>query len=572
MMRARIEAFGELRFAWLLLGLGMCVSATWMIIAGDGLIFVNDDIFYYTQYVAHGFSDLRPTDGVEYFLAPSNGHLQVLGKLFYRGLFEVFGTNYAVFRAFDVAGVMVCVGLFFALARRRVGPLVALVPCLSLLFLGYAWESFLWAFDLHTIYALALGLGAILTLQRDDRKGNVWACVLLILSISMIELGLAFAAGIAIAVLLRPDRLRRAWIFVVPLVLYGCWWIWSRHFDQPSIAYENVKLIPMTVTDALAAVCGSVFGLNHTGPGVFQPTTGITGWASALAALAVVALVWRISRGRVPRTLWIFLVVVVAYWVLIALGNRAPDSSRYIFVGTLLVFLVAVDALAGRRLPAVVVLAALGVVVFAIPPNVAKLYDGRGPQLNDATNTRVEYAMLDLVEGSGVPPGYTPGNDKRVADRGGHVFTSLNAKDYYEAADRFGHLGMSLDELRGESVQRREIADATLIGALRIGLEPVVPPAAPQDCPSSLDGRPGKGVFFFPPRRGTLLGSRAKQPIDVSLGRFGTGGAGVSLGSLGPGDWASIELPTDAAPEQWWIVLDGPVYVCPLAAGQASAG
>lgn len=570
-MRQRIEAVDEYRLAWILLVAGMCVSATWMMIAGGGLVFVNDDVFYYAQYVAHG-SIIEPAHGLEYFLAPSNGHLQVLGKLLYRALFELFGTNYAVFRAVDVGGVMICIGLFFEISRRRVGPLVALVPCLSLLFLGFAWESFLWAFDLHTIYALALGLGAIVALQRGSRGGDIAACVLLTLSISMIELGLAFSAGVAVAVMLRPDRWRRVWIFLVPLVLYGCWWVWSRHFDQPSIAYENVKLIPMTVTDALAAVCGSVFGLNHTGPGVFQPTTGITGWASALAALAVVALVWRISRGRVPRTLWIFLVVVVAYWVLIALGNRAPDSSRYIFVGTLLVFLVAADALAGARLPAVAVFAALGVVVFAIPPNVAKLYDGRGPQLNDATNTRVEYAMLDLVEGSGVPPGYTPGNDKRVADRGGHVFTSLNAKDYYEAASHFGHLGMSLDELRGESVQRREIADATLIGALRIGLEPAVPPVAPQDCPSSLDGRPGKGVFFFPPRPGTLLGSRAKQPIDVSLGRFGTGGAGVSLGSLDPGDWASIELPPDAAPEQWWIVLDGPVYVCPLAADQASAG
>ena len=59
---------------------------------------------------------------------------------------------------------MACVALFFELARRRVGPMVALVPCLSLLFLGYAWESFLWAFDLHTIYALAFGLCALLAL------------------------------------------------------------------------------------------------------------------------------------------------------------------------------------------------------------------------------------------------------------------------------------------------------------------------------------------------------------------------------------------------------------------------
>jgi len=561
------------RLAWLLLLAAMCASATWMMIAGDGLTFVNDDIFYYAQYVVHGTGDIRPSHGVEYFLAPSNGHLQVLGKLIYRAIFEVFGANYAVFRAFDVAGVMVCVGLFFALARRRVGSLVALVPCLSLLFLGYAWESFLWAFDLHTIYALALGLGAILVLQRGDRKGDIAACCLLILSIAMIELGLAFAVGIAVAVLLRSDRWRRVWIFLVPIVLYGAWWLWAQHFDQPSIELANVKLIPLTVTNAIAAIAGSVFGLNPTGPGVFQPTTGITGWGSALGALAAVALAWRVSRGGVPRTLWIFLGVAVSYWILIALGGRGADSSRYIFAGTLLVFLVAADALAdalaGARLPAVAVFVALGVVAFAIPPNIAKLYDGRGPQLNDATTSRVEYAMLDLVRGP-IPPEYAPGKDERVTDLGGSVFTPMPAGDYLEAAERFGHLGMPLSELREQSLERREIADASLIGALALKLRPAARPADPSSCPSSLDGRPGKGVFFDSPHGGTLLGSRSGRPVHVSLGRFGQGGPGVKLGTLPPHRWATLALPRDSARDRWWIVVDGPTYVCPLPFGAAT--
>jgi hypothetical protein len=563
-MQRRIEAIGEHRLAWSLLVLAMCVSATWMMIAGEGLLFVHDDIFYYMQFVAHGW-DIEPAHGLEYFFAPSNGHLQVLGKLLYRGLFETVGANYAVFRAVNVAGVMVCVALFFELARRRVPPLVALVPCLSLLFLGYAWESFLWAFDMHTIYALALGLGAILALERGDRRGDVAACVLLVLSVAMIELGLAFVVGVAISVLLRPDRLRRSWIFLVPTALYGCWWIWSRHFDQPAIEWQNVKLIPITVTDALAAVVGSVFGLNPTGEGTFEPLTGVTAWGSALAALAVAALILRVARGKVPRTMSISLGVVLAYWVLIALGNRPPDSSRYVFVGALLVFLVAADALAGARLPKPAVLAALCVVALAIPPNVAKLYDGRGPQLNDATNTRIEYAMLELARGE-VPPHYQAGEDKKVADRGGHVFTSLEAEDYFEAADRFGSLAMPLDELRDESLERREIADATLVGAFRLELDPAAAPADPAACPSSLEGRPGNGVFFFPPRRGALLGSRTQRPIAVAAGRFGEGSSGVEVGELKPGAWAELSLPIDAAPDRWWLVVDGPVYVCPLGA------
>jgi hypothetical protein len=560
---AEAGAASRTALAWLVLGAAMCASATWMMIAGDGLNFTNDDLFYYAQYVVYGTSDIRVSDGgLEYFLAPSNGHLQLLGKLLYRGVFETVGANYAVFRAVNVTGLMLCVGLFFELARRRVGPWVALVPCLSLLFLGFAWEAFIWAFDLHTTYALALGLGAILALQRGDRRGDVVACILLTLSIAMIELGLAVAVGIAVAVLLRPDRWRRAWIFLIPVALYGCWWLWAAKFDHPAVELANVKLIPQTVTDSLAAIAGSVTGLNPTGEGVFEPLVGVTGWGSALAALAALALVWRISRGGVPRTLWVFLAVVLAYWALIAIGGRAPDSSRYIFAGTLLVFLVAADALAGARLPKAAALAALAIVALAIPPNLAKLGDGRGPQLEDATNSRIEYAMLDLVEGP-IPPEYAPGKDKRVTDLGGIVFTPMPAGDYLEAAERFGPLGMPLDELRGESQERREIADASLVGALGLELEPASPPADPGACPSSLEGRPGSSVFFDTPRQGVLLGSRAERPTSVAVGRFGTGGPGLALGELAPGNWARLEFPPDRAPDPWFVVLDGPAYACP---------
>jgi len=284
---------------------------------------------------------------------------------------------------------------------------------------------------------------------------------------------------------------------------------------------------------------------------------------NTLAPLAGIALLlWRLWRGGLPRTIWIFAGVALAYWSLIALGGRAPDSSRYIFAGTLLVFLVAADALAGRHIPALAALAALALVALAIPPNVDKLYDGRGPQLNDATTSRVEYAMLDLVRGP-IPPEYAPGKDERVTDLGGSVFTPMPAGDYLEAAARFGHLGMPLAELRRQNLERREIADASLVGALGLRLRPAPPPRRPAACPSSLDGRPGHPVFFDPPPGGALLGSRSRRPVAVSLGRFASGGPGIHIGRLEPGSWAELALPADDAPDAWRVVLNGPAYVCP---------
>ena len=111
-------------------------------------------------------------------------------------LFELAGTSYFVFRAVEVAGFLICVGLFYALARRKTTPFIALAFSVSLLFLGYAQETLLWPFDLHTVYALAFGLGALLALElRSDRRGDIAACALLILSVLTLEVGLAFVVG-----------------------------------------------------------------------------------------------------------------------------------------------------------------------------------------------------------------------------------------------------------------------------------------------------------------------------------------------------------------------------------------
>jgi hypothetical protein len=551
------------RLAWLALAAAMCVSATWLMIAGRDLSFASDDLFYYAHYVAHG-SEITVAHGLEYLLAPSNGHLQVAGKLLYGLLFDIAGGNYTVFRAVNVAGVMLCIGLFFELSRGRIGPIPALVPCVSLLFLGFAWEPLLWAFDMHTTFALALGLGAILMLRRGDLRGDVLACVLLVLSVGMIELGLAFAIGIAVSVLLRPDRWRRLWIFLVPIALYGCWWLWARHFDQSSIELSNVRLIPATFANGLAAVAGSVFGFNPTGAGVYQPITEVTAAGMVVAGVAVVGLVARIKRGSVPSTLWIFLAVVLSYWALIALGGRGADSSRYILVATLLVFLVGADALVGIGLRWPALAAAACVVALAIPANVAKLNDGRGPQANDGRVGRTEYAMLDLARGH-VDPDYAPGRETPVVNAGGSTFTALPAGDYLRAAREIGSLGYSQSEIPDLSPTLRRIADVSLAGALGVKLRPSAPPADRAGCSVARAAGPGQGVAFRLPRGGALLGVPGHRTVGVGILRFGEPTEpSLPLAKLADGGWATLRIPADSDPVPWQVFADGPVVVCQL--------
>lgn len=556
------EKIDESRLAWILLAVAMGISAVWLMTAGKDMTFSGDDIFYYAHLVDHNGFGVQE-GGIEYFFAPHNGHLQVLGKLIYRGLFLTVGADYTAFRAIEVLAVFACVLLFFILARRRVRPYAALIPCVSLLFFGYAESSFLWPFNVHTIGALAFGLAALLALERDDRKGDIGACALLVLSVATVEVGLAFTVGVAVSVLRRDDRWRRAWIFLVPAVLFGIWWLWAQKYDQSNIELANVHLIPIDFTNALAAVLGSIFGLNPTGEGVDPNVTGITPWGAVLGGFAVVGLVYRIKRGRVPNGLWVALAVLLAYWLMITLAARAPDTTRYLFVGAVAIFLIAAFALRGTRIGATPLIVAAAIVAFAIPPNLAKFYDERRSSITDAENTRAEYGMLELARPH-VRTDYFPAGDPNVERAGGQVFVPLSADTYYSSADEFGGIGYSVGEVRDASLQRREIADATLVGALELKLKPEQAPADPSSCPSSLDGKPRKSVFFYIDRSGVLLGSRAGRPVDVGLGRFAKGGRSVPIGTLKPGKWAELKIPPDAAPDKWWVTVDGPVYVCPV--------
>jgi hypothetical protein len=538
----------------------MCLSAAWLLLSARSTTFSGDDVYYYASYIAHGVAT-EAGSGIEYFLAPHNGHFQLGGKLIYRLLFEVFGADYKVFRVVNVAGILIAVGLFYVLARRRVGPLVALAPSLLLLFYGYAWEVLIWAFDMHTTYALVFGLGALLALEREDRRCDIAACALLVLSVVMIELGLAFTAGAAVSVLLRGDRWRRCWIFLVPTLLYGVWLLWAQQFDQSTITLTNVKLIPADVVGALSAIAGSVTGLNPTGTDVPVPTVGITAAGTVLAFLFVLAIAHRVRLGKVPPTLWTFAAVAVAYWITIALGGRPPDSSRYLFAGTVMVFLVAADALKGLAIRPLATVAVFGVIALALPANIAKYYDGRRLQLNDAAATKNEVAMLELAR-QRVEPGYVPSHDEKVVEKGGGVSVPLPAVDYFRAADEFGSIGASLAEVRAEPLLFREVADATLVGANRLQLSQASRPASLAGC-EEIDATAMQPIYFeLPAGSAALLGSFGDEPAEVKVNRFATDGLGIPIGQLEPEEWSVLKVPPDTAADPWRVIVFGPTYFC----------
>lgn len=546
------------------LALAMVASATWLLLAGRGNGLHGDELFYYSHLVGND-GITSALHGLEYLLAPHNAHLVFGGRLVYEILLGLGGTDYTPFRVVEVAGILLCAGLFFVSARRGLSPWVALAMSISLLTLGYANETLMWGFDMHTVYAAALGVGAILLLERGERRADLCAGLLLVLSVATLEVGLAFTIGAAVSVLSRDGRVRRLWIFLLPLVLYVVWWAWAKKFGQSDIVLSNVRLIPHEFVEALSAVVGSVLGINSTPEAAFVGTTPA---ATVAAGFALAGLAYRVRRGAVPPALWAFLATALAYWLTMAMGGRAPDSTRYVFVSTLLVLLVAAEAMKGLRFSPLAIGGFFVVVALAIPPNVAKLNDGRAYELREAAINGAEYAMLDLAGPKRTGAGYLPGDDPLVEAAGGNVGVGLDEGHYFEGRSDYGSLGMPLDQLRGADAPLRNIADATLIGAYGLKLKPVSEAAAggapaQSSCPTVTDGTPQNVAYFKLEPGGVLLGAPS-GPVEVSLSRFTGGLPAVPLGRIDAGEWAVIRIPHDAAPDPWRAVVNGPVAVCPL--------
>lgn len=546
----------------MVLGLAMLCSAGLILHATHGQGFAIDELFYYgrladKQGALVHYAPFSP----EYLLAPFNDHLPLGGRFTYELVFATLGAEYTVFVLLNIAALFACVALTFELAQRRIGAAAALAPCIVLLFLGFASEQLLWPLDFNTAGSLAAGLAAVLALQRGDRRGDVLACLLLALSVAMIELGLCFALGIAVwlAIQYRREALPRAWIVLLPVALYVLWWIWARKFDQSEASTGNIGLVPRTFLDGAAAVMGSLTGTNPVEAGSYSTTA--TWFGKALAVAAGLVLVARLWLGSVPRTIWVWLVVLAAYWLLLAGAERPAVAGRYILVGAVMVVLIAADAV-GRRIPGGIAAALLVLALFALPANIAQLTEGRdGDALHhDPPVSSTEFAMLELARDH-VDPDYIVSSDPRVAEVDGGLYIGIPAGAYLDAAAHNGSIAYSLAQVREQDEELRLIADAALVGALGVELEPARPPGPAAECRSVAPAPGTDSAGFAAPTGRTLLRAAGGEATALWLARFADSPRSVGIDYL-PAGWSELVIPADAATDPWRATVDGPVTLC----------
>jgi hypothetical protein len=559
----------------------MALSAALLLWEGRHMTFFNDEWDLILHRRGHD-----PT----ILLRAQNGHLVLVPVFIYKVLLAIFGASYTPFRVLAVFFGLLCAGLVFMMVRRRMGDTPALAAAVLLLFLGVAWEQLLWSLGITYYCALAAGLGMLLSLERHDRRGDIIACGLLMVSIASVSIGLAFAiaATVEICFTSRPSRWRRLWVTAIPLVLYG---LWTLKYGQDQAQTSNIAAAPFYIAEAASAAMASLTGLFRivgTAPGAVTgfPPFNIE-YGQPLAILGAIFVIIRLGRSERPSTRLLTLVALTfALWVsdaLVAGPGRSPGASRYQYPDVLLVLLLAAEMLAGLHLNIRGRLLLAGLVGFSLVANIANLRDGAWFLGQQSEINRAELAALDFSKGI-VTPEFSPEGPDSYPPALGHYLHFVDAKSYFSFVSRFGSPADSPRELSQSSETAREAADIVSVRALRLSLVSVANHSTHKPAPlleagtqggriarhgscltTSLNATPTTLVITVP-RDGLLFESSVGANATIRLRRFADAFS-ATLGTLPAGARFAFKPPQDAASRPWRTLItvaSKPVTVCSL--------
>jgi hypothetical protein len=533
------------------LAIAVAASAALILVLGSNLTFFRED---WELLVS------RQDWTADSFMRPFLEHIVLAPTGIYKLLVATFGIESALpFRVTSTAAFSLSVVLLFFWMRRRVGAWPALLGAVAIAFLGAAYEDLLWPFQIGYFGSVAAGLGMLLALDREDRRGDALACGLLVTSLSFSSLGVAFAAGALADVLLgRQPRIRRLFIVLVPLVLFGLWWVvWGQQADS-ALSAANLVEAPRYVFDAIGAGLASLLGLASNDPDA-ERTQQIAGRLLALVALTAGGLrIWRL--GQLPREVVIATAIALTFWTLAAVNqtaDRPPDASRYQYPSAVFLLLIGAGLLRGVRIGRRPLIAAAALTAVGAVSGTALLYrEYEGWWLPASETLRASLAGLEIA-------GEEAGGDFAVNFPPN---MSLPASEYFELVRTSGSPAFSESELVGRGAQQLTAADLTLAGAHKLRLVPAAAPPSFDGCRLLTDDA---GVQLRDPAVTLVAGGN--RPSPVLLSRF-SADPSVPLGEVAPAASMRLRIPLDLSARRWRLHIrgEGPLAVCP--GSRAGAG
>ncbi|HEU4943724.1 MAG TPA: hypothetical protein VFT10_01035 [Solirubrobacterales bacterium] len=561
------------RWPILLLAAAIAASTILLLYLGRGQTPVVDQWAYIYAY--------QPWTA-EMLLTPHSGHLIVLPLVVQKAMLEVFGLeSQLAFQLLNLALSAAVASMLFALIRKAVGDLLALAAATVILFYGAGADVLIPTFQITNLIGIASGLAMLLALRRESLWGDVGACLFLAMSLASFSIGVAFAAGAALALALRPPglRLSRCWVVLAPIVIYGAWVLWARKFDEQTIYVHNLKILGSALFDQLGAALSGLTGLFTTPNGPkpdANPVPIRTTWAPALVVGLAALLIVRFRRPPRPSpNALVAVTVLVVYFLLVAIALnqfRNTFDTRLVYLGSILTLL-AVAELGGPYRPSRTVLCVVGVVfVFSMSANIAELSDSAQFWRGQAAMIRAKLAAVKIAGEAGSPP-------VLVEDPPGAM--TFNVETALQLEDDFGLPAYSEAELKTASPGDRQIADEELVRVLAITPRPGGPlgPAAGGaevvvgaissgkavqrgSCVVlSPAGGKAEAILRLPPGGITYAST---GPVDVSLGRFADT-LTVSLPQRS--GTTTVPIPADGSGVPWHagIAASARTTVCPSA-------
>lgn len=540
------------RLPTLLLAGAMVVSVIVTLYLGRGATFSGDEVAWIVD---------SPDLGGR-ILDPHGGHLLLVTRLIYRAMLEVFGLDYFWYRLLTALCVVGTVGLLFTYLKRRVKPLVALAPCLVLLFFG--------SDSLHTLQgngitiqiSLMTGIAALLALDRRDARGDAIAAVLLVIGVLTYTISMAFVVGALVTILLQ-GRYRSLWVPALPAAVFLAWRVWllATGFDNPGgeVAWSNLMLAPAWIFQAAGASLAALTGLNFDFGADGGSDSFVQGAGAALALVAFVLLGLRMRTAWTRATLWGVIIIACAMWtsqVLVQIQLRGPDDGRYMYPGAVMVLLIAGEAMRRVRITRQGLIAIFAVALASVGVNAMMMRDAGDRYRLKAIGSKATVAAAELLATS-PDLDWGPDNDIALAwDRKAPLVGITKQSQPY------GDVGTPLAELRSGGDGIAGVADTALIRGYGITLVPTDQPADGPTCETVRADDSGEVVV--PLQVGQNLVRSDAAAAQVGLGRFEKQSS-QPIGSLQPGQSAEITISKDAAPDPWKLHVSGTpeVTVCP---------
>lgn len=552
-----------------LLATAVVAAGTLLLVLGTKLTFLLDD---------WSFLLYRPGFTADSVLSPHGEHIVVGPVLIYKALQATFGMESAMpFRVVSTGLFLTSAVLLFLYLRRRVDPWLALAGAVVVLFLGPAWEDLLWPFQMGFFAATSAGIGMLLCLERHDRAGDLGACTLLVVAVVFSSLGLPCAVAAAVQVLRGPDRWRRIYVPVIPLIVYAAWYLGWGHEAESALSWSNLATTPLFVVNSVAAAAASALGLATPHD---DSVAGALDWGRPVAVGLVVLVAWRLhSLGRIPGWLWTAVALGGSFWIFAGLNEkvgRSPTESRYQYVGAIFLMLILAEVFRGMRLGRKSVILTVLLTAAAVASNVYYLHLSYESYRHTSQLERGALGSLDIAADT-VEPGFV-----LTEELTGTGYVHVEAGVFLDAAEDYGSPGYSPEELSSAPQEVRFAADKVLFGALRAEYVPLgrgdveEPPRVTSEpangsvavgrsaCAKVAPGEAGTLVTL--PPDGAYVEAGKRRIADLRLRRFSSGGEfPIDMQqTLQPHQAAEIRIPPDRSRVPWKLLVEsvGPATVC----------